>query len=516
VGSDEYHGVQAKNQLIRNPSNTVAYFRDFLGVPFDRVDPTNCHACAHPVEDAQITGFVIKTDEEEAHSVSVHKIAVRHLDRLRESAADFIGKPIDGAVIAVPTDYNEAQRAAIVNAAAEANLKIIQVINEPTAALLAHVSINTPADKIVVVADFGGTRSDGGVFAVRGGIFTILATLHDYELGGKKLDDALVDYVAKDFEKQHGIDPKTDSRAVAKLTAEAESAKITLSNTTSANFAIDSVTQGFDYHTSINRLRFELTGRAIFNRFVSFVEELIAKAKLDVLDIDEVLLVGGCSSIPKVASSIESIFDDKVTKVVSPSLDGKAIQPDELIARGAAIQASLVSGYEDEEIAESLQAVVTVAPHLAKSIGVRVGEHHFVPVIGVETLLPIRKTVILDTAKDVADVLVAVYEGESEIVVTKVEKELKKPKANTEEDEEEDENEESDWSSDEEDEETRHKHFKPATKLAELGLKGITGGTKVEVILNITRELRLQIAAREVRSGGLAVRGECSVAHIAA
>ncbi|ANB13842.1 Ssz1p [Sugiyamaella lignohabitans] len=512
VGSDEYHGAQAKAQLIRNAKNTVAYFRDFLGVSFDNVDPTNSHASAHPVELNGQASFSLKTEDDDeetgevkpAKLLSVHEIAVRHLDRLRESAADYIGKAIDGAVIAVPTDYSEERRQAIVAAAKDANLKILQVINEPTAALLAHVSANGDStDKKYAVIDIGGTRSDGAIIASRGGIFTILTTLHNYELGGKNLDEALVDFFAKDFEKQHKVDPKTEARAVAKLLAESESTKKTLSNTSSANFAVESVAQGYDYSLSINRLRFEVAARSVFTKITQFVEELIKKANLDVLDIDEVLLVGGTSAVPKVATSIASLFDESVTKISAPAFDTKAIQPDELISRGAAIQASLVAGYDDEEINESLQAVVTVAPHTTKSIGVKVGDNEYVEVIASETALPIRKTVTLSTPADATAVLVGVYEGASEIVVTKVEKEEKKDDA---------EDDESDWSEDEEDEEIRTKVLKPAAKIAELGLQNIPAGSKVEVVLNITRELKLQIAAR---AGSVAVRGETAVAHVA-
>lgn len=512
IHGDEYHGLQAKNQLIRNPRNTVAYFRDFIGQSFSDIDPTYTHASAHPVEKDGRATFELKTqgDDAEAESVTIEHIAARHLTRLRESAVDFLGKPVDGAVIAVPTDFGDDRRSALTKVAQDAGIKVLQLVNEPTAALLAHVSAQQQAsgnpveDKIYVVADFGGTRSDGAVIASRGGIFTILATQHDFELGGYKLDEALSEFVAKNFEKEHGVDPMKETRAIAKLMAESEVARKTLSNTTSSNFAIESLASGIDYRTTINRLRFELAARPVFNRFVSFVENLVKKAELDVLDVDEVLLVGGVSFTPKIASSLSAVFDEK-TVVTAPTTDTKAVNPNELVARGAAIQASLIANYDDEEIAESLQAVVTVAPHLQAPIGIKVNEDSFVTVIDIDTALPIRKTHVFDTDSD--NVLVGVYEGQSEIVTKTLEKPAKEEK--------EQDDDESDWSDDDDEpEEVREKVVKPGKLLAEAGLKGITKGSKVEVVLSVTKELKIQVAAREVKNGGVAVRGVTAAASV--
>lgn len=253
VHSDEFHGLQAKNQLIRNPKNTITYFRDFIGKPFAEVDPTYNHASAHPLEKDGFSSFSVVTAEDaEPEQLSIDKVVTRHLDRLRESAADFIGKKIDGAVVAVPTDFTDAQKKALVADAAAADLKILQIINEPTAALLAHVAARSAnktgslESKLILVLDVGGTRTDGAVITNRGGIFTILSTHHNYELGGYKLDDALMDYFAKEFQKAHDCDPRKEARAVAKLRAESEAVKKTLSNTNSASFAVESLASGID------------------------------------------------------------------------------------------------------------------------------------------------------------------------------------------------------------------------------------------------------------------------------
>lgn len=516
-GSDEYHGAQAKAQLIRNSKNTVAYFRDFIGQPFDKIDPTHSSFSAHPQNKEGSVSYTLKTESDifdddgnvveakEARAVSGDEILARHFHRLRDSAEDFIGKSVEGCVMAVPTDFTDAQKEHLKKVAEETGLKVMQIINEPSAALLAHVAESrSTSDKLFVVADFGGTRTDGAVIASRGGIFTILTTLHDTDLGGKLLDQALCEFVAKEFEKQHSIDVRSDARAMAKLLAEAEQVKKTLSNATSTNFAVESLSQGIDFRISINRLRFELISRSVLTRLQSFVTELVKKANLDVLDIDEVLMVGGSSYIPKLASNIVAEFHSNThCEVIAAPLDGSVTLPDELISRGCAIQASLVSGFDAEEIAESTQPVVTVAPHLTKPIGVKVHhEHHgFVVVVPEVTALPIRKTHKFNTASNTS-VLVSVCEGEKEIVVHKVEKE-DKPKN-------QDDEEESDWSDDEdEDQETRHRVFKAGKELAQLALKDVQPNTEVEVVINITKDHKVQVAARELRPHGVAVRGDC-------
>lgn len=522
TGADEWHGNQAKAQLIRNSKNTVTNFRDFIGKSFDKVDPSYNHASAHPVEKDGAVAFKLQTKEEgDAELVSIDDVVIRHLDRLRDSAADYIGKKIDGAVITVPTDFTDAQKKALVSIAAKADIKIMQVINEPTAALLAHVAARSAnrtgslESKVILVVDVGGTRTDGAILTNRGGMFNLLATHHDTELGGYHLDDALVKYFAKEFQKKYKVDPLQEPRAVAKLFAESETVKKTLSNTSSATFAVESLASGFDFHSSINKLRFETTARPVFTRITSFVQHLIKNAGLDVLDIDEVLIAGGSGFVPKVASTVAAIFDESVTTVIAPSLDTKAVNPNELAVRGAALQASLIAIYDQKEIDETLQSVVNIAPHTVKPIGVLAqdpkdaSKHEFISIVDSNTPIPYRTSRVFNSPADAESVLISVYEGEAEIKVSVLEKPAKGEK--TAEEEEEDS-----WSEDEdEDEEVRTKVIKPTTKLAEVGVKDISKGSKIEVLINITGDLKLQIAAREVKQGGVAIRGELAAPTLA-
>merc|ERR1711939_811592 len=217
VGGEEFHGTQAKAQLVRNSKNTIAYFRDFIGKDYKSIDPTPCHASAHPLEiDGQITFSVQEKEDEQENKIALPEVAIRHLRRLKNSASDFTGKTVNAAVVAVPTDTSEEQKAALTKAAAAIQVEILQFIPEPIAALLAYDSRSSDAaaDKTVVVADFGGNRSDVAVVASRGGMYSILATAHDYELGGAQLDQVLADHFAKEFEKKNKTVPARRTKVI--------------------------------------------------------------------------------------------------------------------------------------------------------------------------------------------------------------------------------------------------------------------------------------------------------------
>ena len=217
-------------------------------------------------------------------------MTTRHLRRLVSSASDFLGRTVNAAVITVPTDFTDAQRKALTAAAKAANLEVLQFIHEPTAAVLAYSARegNLSTDKNIVVADFGGTRSDAAIITSRGGMYTILATAHDYELGGHKLDDVLVEYFAKEFQKRNKVDPRDTPRGLAKLKQEVEWTKKTLSLSSTATISIDSLAEGHDFHSNVNRTRYELLSKKVFDQMVKLVETAVSKAGLDLLDIDEV------------------------------------------------------------------------------------------------------------------------------------------------------------------------------------------------------------------------------------
>ncbi|KAL4799756.1 heat shock protein 70 family [Aspergillus venezuelensis] len=509
IGGEQYHGTQAKAQLIRNPGNTVAYFRDYLGKDFKSIDPTPCHNSAHPIQTDSTVAFSIRDSESETpNTVTVSEITTRHLLRLKQSATDYLGKEVNAAVITVPTDFNDAQREALTAAAKAAGIEVLQLIHEPVAAALAYDARpeSVVTDKLVVVADLGGNRSDVAVISTRGGMYTILATAHDYELGGSTLDKIVMDHFAKEFIKKHKTDPRENARGLAKLKAEGEATRKALSLGTNATLSIESLADGIDYGSTINRTRYELLSNKVFAQFTGLIEQVIKKADLDVLDIDEVVFSGGVSHTPKIAHIARSIFPEK-TKILAPSVETTAINPSELAVRGAAIQASLIQEFDTEDIEQSIHPMVTATPHLNNAIGVEFSSGDavkFSPLLNTQTALPARRVAQYNAPKEGGDVLIRVVEGVREIKVTKPEpkpKEEKKPKA---EDEDEDDSDFDD--SDDEEDETREIIWKTQNPIAELAVKGVKANGKVELMVHINADLGLQITAREV-GGQSAVRG---------
>ncbi|KAF2642977.1 chaperone protein dnaK [Massarina eburnea CBS 473.64] len=505
VEGEELHGGQAKPQIVRNAKNTVAYFRDFLGQEFKSIDPTAAHQSAHAVQHESTVAFKIRdTQEETENEVTVSTITSRHLTRLRKSASDYLGKAVNSAVITVPTNFSDAQKDALNKAAKEAGIEVLQFISEPTAAVLAYDARPDAklADKIIVVADLGGTRSDIAVIASRGGIYTVLATVHDYEVTGLKLDQVLMDYFAKEFLKKNkdASDPREDARGLAKLKLECEAVKKALSIGSSANFSVESLVGGIDYTATINRTRYDLLGNKLFGAFSRLVLHAVEKANLDPLDITEVILAGGNANTPKVASTVAAAFPETTT-ILAPSTSSSAIIPSELAVRGAAIQASLIQEFDLEDIEQSSHPAVTVTPHLAHAVGVLCisGDETsgiFHPIVETETSLPVRRTAIIATPREGGDVLIKLAEGLRHIKVTKPE-----PKPKAEKDEDDSDDDESD-----EEEEVREKTWKVGNVLSEAAIRGVKKGGKVEVQINIGADLGVNAIYREVGGKG-GVRG---------
>lgn len=434
--------------------------------------------------------------------LTVDEITTRHLKKLRISATDYLGKDVSAAVITVPSDFTDEQKAALTANATAAGIEVLQYIDEPVSALLAHDAKlqqsgeATPSqqDKNVVVADIGGTRSDVAIVASRNGLYTTLATAHDYSLGGASLDKVLVEYAAKEFLKKHkdARDPRSTERSLSKLTLEAEAVKKALSIGATANFSIESLVDGIDFQLSVNRTRFELLAGKVFSAIVRLIESAVAKAGLDILDVDEILLSGGSSHTPKLASLLQSHFPEETT-ITAPSTFPAAVNPSELASRGAAIQASLIAEFDRADIEKSTEAVVIVTPHLSKAIGILDANKQFHVVVPADTPVPVRRTAQITIANG-GDVLVTLAEGVREIKITKEEPAAADKDAD---DSEED---------DDEPEEIRTKEWKAGNSLAEIGIKGVQKGGKVEVQINVGADLEVTVVAREVGGKG-GVRG---------
>lgn len=440
------------------------------------------------------------------------EVTTRYLRRLVAAASEYLGKKVTSAVITVPTDFSDKQKAALIKAANDADLEVLQLIVEPVAAILAYDARPeaTIKDKIIVVADLGDTRSDVAVVASRGGMYTILATSHDYEFAGCHLDQVLIDHFSKEFIKKYGKDPRENPRSLAKLKLEAESTKRALSRGTNSSFSIESLMDGIDFTSTINRLRYEMSARKIFEGINRLIEGVVKKAELDVLDVDEVILAGGTSHTPRIANNLAAIFPESTT-IVAPVTCATALNPSELLARGAALQASLIQEYDADDIDQSTHPAVSTVKHIANAVGVITldddASESFTPIVPAETAVPARRVVRIAAPKDGGDALIRIVEGGTHIKVTKPEPKPK-PEANgTKGDDDDDDDDDSDFDdSDEEEEEKREKVWKIGNTIAEAAVRDVKKGSQVEVTLTVNADLSVIATAREVGGKG-GVRG---------
>lgn len=314
----------------------------------------------------------------------------------------------------------------------------------------------------------------------------------------------LIDYFAKEFLKKNksASDPRENERSLAKLKLESEAVKKALSIGTTANFSVESLIGGIDFTATINRTRYDLLGNKLFAAFTRLVTHAVEKAELDPLDVSEIILAGGNSHTPKVASAIRSAFPE-TTSVLAPSTTPTALNPSELAVRGAAIQASLIQEFELEDIEQSTHPMVTVTPHLTTAVGVLCisGDESsgvFHPIIDAETPLPVRRTATIATPKSGGDVLIKLAEGSRHIKVTKPEP---KPKSESKDGDDSDEDD-----SEEEEDELREKTWKVGKTLSEAAIRGIQKGGKVEVQINVGVDLSVNAIFRELGAKG-GVRG---------
>lgn len=442
-------------------------------------------------------------------------MSARFFRRLVGSASDYLGKKVTSAVITVPTNFSDKQKSALIAAATAADVEVLQLISEPVAAALAYDARpdTEVKDKIVVVADLGGTRSDVTVLASRSGMYTVLATAHDYEFHGAALDKVLMDHFAKEFLKKNPkSDPRENARSLAKLKLESESTKKALSIGANASFSVESLADGVDFASTINRLRYEMIARGVFEGITRLVNSVIKKAGLDVLDIDEVILSGGTSHTPRIAANLAGVFPSTTT-IQSPSTSATAVNPSELQARGAALQASLIEMYDAEDIDQSTHAAVTTVPHITNAIGVvsrsPSGEDVFIPIVQPETAVPTRRTVFVPAPKDGGDVLVKIVEGNTHIKVTQPEPKAAAAsgsRAAKVEDADDSDADESDSEEEEDEEEKREKVWKIGATVAEAAIRGVKKGGKVEVTINVNADLSVIVTTREVGAKG-GVRG---------
>ena len=333
-------GDAAKNQLTLNPENTVFDAKRLVGRTWD--DPSVQH-------DAKFFPFRLVNRNNKPQIVvqvggkdkefTPEEISAMVLTKMKDIAEEYLGKKIVNAVVTVPAYFNDAQRQATKDAGTIAGLNVMRIINEPTAAAIAYGMDKKEAEKNILVFDLGGGTFDVSLLTIDNGVFEVVSTNGDTHLGGEDFDQRVMDYFIKLYKKKSGKDARKDVRAVQKLRREVEKAKRTLSSQHQARIEIESFFEGDDFSETLTRARFEELNIDLFRSTLKPVQQVLDDAGMSKSDIDEIVLVGGSTRIPKVQQLVKEFFNGK-----EPS---KGVNPDEAVAFGAAVQGGVLSGAEE-------------------------------------------------------------------------------------------------------------------------------------------------------------------------